>query len=418
MPMETYLSVSFSLRFYTHRETRIKFIQIFMKLKIKRPVKICLFLTFLFSLAAIIAFYALFIRLPSQTHPLIFYATPKRDDLKLTFLRAIKQAKDSIWICSYGITDKDILSALKKKAAAGVRVDLIYHQKINRNLHQLKNTHFHCHPKRGKGLMHEKLLITDDTLLFFGSANFTTSSLIMHDNCLLGLYAPKLAASLKQRQLSHYNYQLKGQQLDLFILPQGKDQAFEKLIQTLDEASESISIALFTLTHPIIVDKLIALHQRGIKVQVFLDGATAKGASKKAAQSLRQAGVLVAASQGLALFHHKWALIDKDTLILGSANWTNAAFKQNNELLLFLKPLNDKHSRSLTRAIKTFQQETTLLPLARISSVFPSISSGSFSEMFMNISCESALKPPKKHLVQSPSKASPRLESLQVVNLG
>ncbi|MEM7175004.1 MAG: phospholipase D-like domain-containing protein [Chlamydiota bacterium] len=338
------------------------------RFEIKRPVKIFFFLVSLFSLAGIIAFYALLTPLPSEAEPLIFYATPKRDDLKLTLLRAIRKAQHSIWICSYGISDKEVLAMLKKKAAAGVRVDLVYHHSINRQLHRQERANFHCHPKKNKGLMHEKLLITDDTLLFFGSTNLTSSSLLMHDNCLLGLYAPGLASSLKYERLSHYQQRLNKQQLDLFILPQGGGQALKKLLETLDQAKHRVSIALFTLTHPALVDKLIALHQRGIQIQLFLDQYTARAASKKAVAKLRAAQIPVSISQGLALFHHKWALVDSDTLILGSANWTRKAFKKNNELLLFLTPLSKAHARSFSRAIKTFKLETTL---ARISHKTP-----------------------------------------------
>lgn len=330
-----------------------------MSSRLKRAAKALFFAIALFSLIALIFSYALFIPLPSKTTPLIFYATPKRDHLKLTFLKAIEQANDTISISIYQITDKEVLSALKQKAAAGVRVDLSYYHSTNKKLHRLEGKNFHCHPKKGKGLMHEKLLITDSTSLFFGSTNLTPSSLIMHDNCLLGIYAPKLAAALQKERRPFYRHLFKtGQQLDLFTLPKGSDQALKKLLNTLSRAKKRVVIALFTFTHPLLIDQLIALHQRGVAIKLFLDGYVARGASKRAVNRLLTAGIFVAVSQGAPLFHHKWALVDDSTLIIGSANWTRAAFGKNHELLGFLTPLTQKEQRIFKRTIALFQKQT------------------------------------------------------------
>ena len=312
--------------------------------------------------AFLIALYATHVPFPTARDPLLFYATPKRDDLKLTLMKAIRQAKSSLWICSYGLSDADILSALQKKAASGVRVDLVYHASINRTLHRMATNHLHCHPKRDRGLMHEKLVIVDDTLIFFGSTNLTTSSLSMHNNCLLGLHAPQLARDLKERQSASYHYIWPSHQtLDLFLLPQGAPEALTKLLATLESAQKRVAIVLFTFTHPLLVEKLIALHRRGVEVTLFLDRFSARGASKKAVAALLAAGIPVKVNQDTALFHHKWALIDDQTLVLGSANWTRKAFKKNRELLLIFTPLSPQQIGSLRRAVHTFQQKNTSL---------------------------------------------------------
>ncbi len=320
--------------------------------------------------ALLIALYATHVSFPTARDPLLFYATPKRDDLKLTLMKAIQQAQSSLWICSYGLSDADILSALQKKAASGVRVDLVYHASINRTLHRIATNALHCHPKRDRGLMHEKLVIVDDTLIFFGSTNLTTSSLSMHNNCLLGLHAPQLARDLKERQSSSYHYSWPSDQtLDLFLLPQGASKALTKLLATLESAQKRVVVALFTFTHPLLVEKLIALHRRGVTVDLFLDRFSARGASKKAVSALIAAGIPVKVNQGPALFHHKWALIDDQTLVLGSANWTRKAFKTNRELLLIFTPLSPQQITSLQRAVHTFQQKTRVLNCDRQNTV-------------------------------------------------
>ena len=105
------------------------------------------------------------------------------------------------------------------------------------------------------------------------------------------------------------------------------------------EAHKTIRLVMFTLTHNEITSALIAAHKRGVDVRVAVDYYTARGASKKTLEQLRQAQIPVYLSQGKELLHHKWALIDGDILIMGSANWTKAAFTKNQDFLLLLSSL-------------------------------------------------------------------------------
>ena len=279
-------------------------------------------------------FYTLHFSLPSSKNPYRLYSTDKGDDLKEVLKKSIRRSRESITLHTYAITDLGILSLLKKKAQEGVEIHLTYHQKTSPNLHLLEEKNFYFHPIQEKGLMHEKIWIIDKELLFLGSTNLTPSSLKMHTNLMVGLYAPSLAQALSSTRPSKITERIGNRDLLYFSLP--SQEALKTLLSTLDQAKKAVKISLFTFTHPLLVEKLIELHKRGIRVFVTLDGTTAQGASKEARKRLEEAHVKVKVSKGRALFHHKSAEIDNKIFIIGSANWTKSAFNRNRDFMLFI----------------------------------------------------------------------------------
>lgn len=300
----------------------------------------------LFVGAVALVFYATYFPLPSGKAPVRFYSTHLREDLRLVVLKALKSAKDSIHVYTYALTDPHVLSILMKKAKEGLDVHVTYHQKNTPKLENLP--HLHLHPEKGRGLMHAKWIVIDEKMVFLGTANLTSSSLMMHENLLAGFHAPEFAKALLTP--SFYQGTVGKSELTFYLLPDPK--ALPHLLKLLDQAKKKIHIAMFTFTHPLIVSKLIELHQRGVEVKVSLDQMGSRGASKMAAETLQAAGVPVQAFQGMPLFHHKWALIDESTLVLGSANWTQAAFKKNKDFILFITNINKKYLKNTVNTIK------------------------------------------------------------------
>ena len=268
-------------------------------------------------------------------------------------LRAIQKAKTSIHIHTYCLSDPRILTHLLRKAKKGIKVHITYDKKASPALQNFP--FFHLYPKKEKGLMHAKWLIVDQAIILLGTANLTSSSLMMHDNFLIGLYETKFAKSLIENR-PFFETTLDNQDLRFFLLP--NPQALQALLNTLDQTKEKLVMALFTLTHPLLLEKFIALHKKGIKIDLTIDKNCALGAAKKALDKLNQKNIPFKKSRGLQLFHHKWALIDQSTLILGSANWTLSAFEKNKDFILFLSPLTKKQQKYLHQAIQAIKKET------------------------------------------------------------
>lgn len=310
------------------------------------------------SVLLLAALYTLGIRaalnpsLPSLQNPLQFYSNQRRDDFRLVLKKLFAKAVSSIHITMYHATDEELLHQLHQKALQGVTVKIWHDKSCPTPASSLLQTQ----KVKTKGLMHRKIVVVDDALVLLGSANMTTSSLLLHDNLSIGFYHPPLAQFLNNPSSPFFEFKVHDQPCKLWLLP--APDVLNELIEKLETAKESIFVAMFTLTHPHLLKTLASAHARGIHVTVALDHYAARGASKKAVKFLQENGVPVIFSQGLQLLHHKWAYIDRRHLILGSTNWTQAAFTKNQDCLLFLNHLDSSQQKVLDKLCKTITLES------------------------------------------------------------
>ncbi len=301
---------------------------------------------------------ATLVEFPSSEEPAQLYSNQIGDDLHLLFCEALAMAKQSLYLEMYSITDPDIISILKNQALQHKQIAIIADKSASPALKKkigstaLQSiTNFQLY--EGKGLMHRKIVIIDQDLVLLGSTNFTKASLNMHDNLVLAIREQSLA-HFCQNSRPPWFYS-KGQ-ITAWKLPESGKEAIETLCSFLSTAKKTIRVAMFTFTHQRLAEELIKAHQRGVDVQVALDHYTREGSSKKVANRLIANGIPLFISQGVQLLHHKWALID-ETLVTGSANWTQSAFHRNKDLLLAITPLNKQQRDTMLKLWKTIRTQ-------------------------------------------------------------
>ncbi len=276
--------------------------------------------------------------LPTPDSPPRFYSTQTRDDLELSLSGAIKRANHSVHLAIYTLTDRKLLRALSDAAARGCTVHVAYDAKAGR---PKLSPAVHRLPRRLSGLMHRKILVIDSQEVWLGSANFTYESLRIHDNLICALNSAPLAADLIAAitgQKPTPPPRLYPDGIELWLLPEDKE-ALLRLTSLLDSAKSRIRVAMFTWTHPTLTAAVIRAHNRGVDTHISLDATSAHGASAPAYHQLLEAGVPITCSAGPGLLHHKLAQVD-DTLVIGSANWTRAAFTRNQDCFLIIPEIN------------------------------------------------------------------------------
>ena len=313
---------------------------------------------FLLSLAFVSSFCLWLIN--TSTHPSLpkkaeaprFYSNQSQQDLRLTFIEAIKSAQKSITLSVFGLNDPATLITLKEQIQAGIETSIYYDPTASTHeLHQLLKG-AHIEGVQQGGLMHQKILILDDERIFIGSANLTTSSLCMHDNLVIGFCNKEMAHFLKTHipyESGSFRTRIGSQEIAVWLLPDVRGHALEQLRNRIHLASRSIKVALFTLTHPLLIDDLIQAKKRGVDVSCAIDVHSGCGCGAKAIRQLKEAGVKIFFSQGIQLLHHKFLIVDDRTIVLGSANWTKAAFTKNSDALLLLDPMTENQKRFMKR---------------------------------------------------------------------
>jgi phosphatidylserine/phosphatidylglycerophosphate/cardiolipin synthase-like enzyme len=122
----------------------------------------------------------------------------------------------------------------------------------------------------------------------------------------------------------------------VYFSPQ--DQVLRRIKEAMDGASRSIELTLYVFTAAYLSKALISAHKRGVVVRVILDRKEARRSGSRA-RELLEAGVPTRFLRPVrrGLFHHKFLLVDGQTVITGSGNFTNDMGWRNFEATLFLE---------------------------------------------------------------------------------
>lgn len=302
---------------------------------------LCLLLT-----AGIMGIHGLFPRLPSAERPIILYCNQAGDDLKDLFIFALSEAKESIDLAVYSLSDHKLIQYLNAKSLEGVRVQVFVDSEASSDAAQLLHSSIQLFPRKALGLMHLKILSVDSKCCWIGTSNWTTQSLRGHGNLVAGLYDEAFTQEICARVFtkepqtaSKRDFCIGEQTVEYWQLPDD-EKALDRLIQLIDSAQKSLRISMFTWTHPRIHSAVIAAHSRGVDVQIVMDRQSSRTTSKVSYQALNEAQVPIRRHLGLGLHHYKMAWIDTHTLIVGSANWTRSAFTKNSDCFLVISDLN------------------------------------------------------------------------------
>jgi len=130
---------------------------------------------------------------------------------------------------------------------------------------------------------------------------------------------------------------------DIYIYFTPSYQALDAIINQIDSAEKSIDIAVYDFTSRPLARALVKARKRGVKIRVVLDR-EANGPKNRYTKYpfLKNNGIDVRfaiphiAWNRKGLMHNKFAIIDENTVITGSANWTASAFRINDENILII----------------------------------------------------------------------------------
>src|SRR5215470_13314866 len=108
------------------------------------------------------------------------------------------------------------------------------------------------------------------------------------------------------------------------------------VVEALDAARTSVLVQAYSFTSAPIAKALALAHARGVGVRVILDRRET-GAKYSSADFLAHAGIATLIDGAHAIAHNKVMVIDGETVITGSFNFTTAAERQNAENLLVIR---------------------------------------------------------------------------------
>ncbi|MFN6460288.1 MAG: DUF655 domain-containing protein [Nostoc sp. DedVER02] len=244
----------------------------------------------------------------------------------------------------------------------------------------------------GSSLMHHKFVIVDNRIVIITSANFTLSdtsgdltnfSSLGNANNLLQIDSPELASlfteefnimwgdgpggkadsqfGLQKPMRSPKQITLNQTTITVQFSPNSPTQPWSNssnglIGKTLDSATKSVDMALFVFSDQRLADILEKRHQQSVQIRALIEP---QFAYRPYSEALDMMGVALSnkckyeidnhpwqnpiTTVGVPmlpkgdLLHHKFGVIDSQTVITGSHNWSDAANNGNDETLLVIE---------------------------------------------------------------------------------
>lgn len=119
-----------------------------------------------------------------------------------------------------------------------------------------------------------------------------------------------------------------------YFSPEGGTQ--QAIIDQINGAKKSIFVQAYSFTNKDIVKALVEANKRGVDVFVVLDKSN-RTDKYSVADLLDHFGISTYIDDKHAIAHNKIMIVDKETVITGSYNFTNAAEHKNAENTLIIK---------------------------------------------------------------------------------
>lgn len=123
------------------------------------------------------------------------------------------------------------------------------------------------------------------------------------------------------------------QSVEVYFSPKGG--ATEAVVSVIRNAQKSINVQAYSFTSAPIAKALVDAHKRGVAVNVILDKSQ-KTEKYSSADFLAHAGISVLIDSKHAIAHNKIMIVDSETVITGSFNFSKAAEERNAENLLVI----------------------------------------------------------------------------------
>ena len=204
------------------------------------------------------------------------------------------------------------------------------------------------------GYMHHKFVIIDERYVWTGSYNTTYNGAFKNDNNVVWIDSVPLAENftkefqviyssrgeekLPQNSIPHPQVTLSdGTQIFTYFSP--GSQTIPPLLHEINSAQESINFMVFSFTHDKIGMAMRDQHENGIKVGGVFDENQISRYSEY--HLMQESGMDVKIDETSGTMHHKVIIIDEETVITGSYNFSRNAEIRNSENLLIIKNNKD-----------------------------------------------------------------------------
>lgn len=279
------------------------------------------------------------------------YSLEKRLVTKLSF------AKKRVDAALYDLDSVPIADALIDAHARGVSVR-VFTENDNADQGEIERLQDEGVSVRddgdNDGYMHHKFIVIDEQYVWTGSYNPTYNGAYKNNNNVIWIDSVPLAYNFTQEfQEMFVSAQLDrssdphipfphvslndGTQISTYFAPE--NDTISPLLMEITSAKKSIYFMVFSFTHDKLGEAMRDRFQLGVTIGGLFDESGLNAYSEY--EPMQKAGIPVRVDRSSGAMHHKVIIIDEETVITGSYNFSKNAETRNSENLLIIKGNKD-----------------------------------------------------------------------------
>ncbi len=265
---------------------------------------------------------------------------------------SLDAARYSIDVACLELNLYSISRALIRAADRGARVRVLVDSTYleARALGDLERAGLPVLGDRREGLMHDKFIVIDETLVWTGSMNLSTSDTYRNNNNMLRIESAELARSFRDEFDEMFVNDMFGDEsprgwpaaplhfgtasLEVHFAPD--DAPAARIVEVIGQARESIRFMAFSLTSEAIAEALVVQARRGVQVSGVMEESQVRSNTNGKYEALRASGIDVRLDGNPRNMHHKVIIVDDAWVITGSYNFSYNAENINDENLLII----------------------------------------------------------------------------------
>ncbi len=288
----------------------------------------------------------------------IYFTSPRYPDedayhtggLDERLAAAIDKAQKSVDVAAYEFDLTSVAEALIAAHQRGVQVRLVTDTDNvdEQTIRDVKKAGIPVVDDDRGGIMHDKFVVIDGSIVWTGSWNLTENGTYRNNNNAVALQSVRLAenytAEFKEMfedksfgpsspaNTPHPRLEISGVTVENYFAPE--DKVADKLIPLLEGAQSSIRFLAFSFTHDDIGQAMRDRARAGVTVQGVFEERGSDTEYSEYGRLNGVEGVEVRLDGNPYLLHHKVIIIDDKTVVLGSFNFSASADEKNDENVL------------------------------------------------------------------------------------
>ena len=281
------------------------------------------------------------------------------DDVEARLIDLANDADKSIYAAIHELSVEDITTAFIDAHNRGVEVKVVIEKDYS---DPDEHTHSAAQYDRldelglvktddRSALMHNKFVVIDNRTVWTGSANLTERGVNHNNNNVILIESVQLAENFTTEfnemwdgafgitspsDTPYPELDLSGTLVETYFAPE--DGVEDQIVKALEQAQESIYFATFSFTSDTIEEVLLAKADEEVEIKGIYE-TTQESASRAYCSytPLQNAGIPALLDGSTYSMHHKFLVIDEETVITGSFNLSNNANRNNDENILIIQ---------------------------------------------------------------------------------